>query len=128
MPGCVYRVRGVPRRCGASVSAVPLQEAAGELGVSSITLRRWIAQGCPVARRGGRGRGNSTLIVPDAVKTWRDGETSGLSRQDFAGLIADAALAVIARYSPTTQTGSESRLLRAAVSAMAEEVNAGLRK
>lgn len=109
-------------------AVMPLKEAAGELGVSSITLRRWIAQGAPVARRGGRGRGNATLIVPDAVKAWHEGGAVGLSHDAVVGLIADAALATLARYSPTTQTGSESRLLRAAVAAMAKEVSDGLRK
>lgn len=107
---------------------VPVPAAARELRVSEITLRRWVRDGAPVVLRGGRGRGNATLICPDAVRAWRDGGVVGLSPEDIAGAVADAALAVIARYSPTTQTGAESRLLREAVAAMAEAVNAALRK
>lgn len=110
------------------MSGVPIAQAAQALDVSSITLRRWIAQGCPVARRGGRGRGRATLVDVQAVRAWREGGAVGQPHLDIAGLIADAALATLTRYSPDTRTGAEARLLRAAVSAMAEEVNAGLRK
>lgn len=110
------------------MSGAPIAQAAQALGVSSITLRRWIAQGAPVAKRGSRGRGHSTLVIPAAVLAWKDGSKSEACRHDMVGLIADAALATLARYSPDTRTGAEARLLRAAVSSMAEAVNAGLRK
>lgn len=125
----MHIVRAVLRaRGGGGMSGVPIPEAAQVLDVAEITLRRWIAQGCPVARRGGRGRGHSTLVIPEAVKAWRDGGAVGACRHDISGLLADAALAVIARYSPATRTGAESRLLREAVSAMAQEVNNAMRK
>jgi len=50
---------------------VPVRDAARALGVEPNTLRHWIAAGAPVARRGGRGRGNRTLVAPDAVRAWR---------------------------------------------------------
>lgn len=48
-----------------------IEAAALELGISEPTLRRWIAAGAPVARRGRRGRGDATLIDPDAIAAWR---------------------------------------------------------
>jgi hypothetical protein len=51
--------------------ALPLLDAAHALGVSASTLRRWIAEGAPVARRGRRGRGRSTLVQVAAVTAWR---------------------------------------------------------
>lgn len=53
------------------MSAVPIDEAAQELGVSVATLRRWIQRGCPVASRGRRGRGLATMIDPGEVRAWR---------------------------------------------------------
>lgn len=54
--------------------AVPIRDAARALGVPPITLRHWIAAGAPVARRGGRGRGNCTLIDVEAVRAWRSAD------------------------------------------------------
>lgn len=48
-----------------------LPEAAAELGISASTLRRWIASGAPVARRGRRGRGCRTLVCPADIRAWR---------------------------------------------------------
>lgn len=45
--------------------------AAEVLGISVPTLRRWIARGAPVSRRGRRGRGSATLVDPVAVTAWR---------------------------------------------------------
>lgn len=42
-----------------------------ELGISPVTLRRWMRAGAPVARRGRRGRGGEALIDPAAVTAWR---------------------------------------------------------
>lgn len=53
------------------MTAVPVHLAALELGVSVPTLRRWLRQGCPVARRGRRGRGGRALVDPRAVRAWR---------------------------------------------------------
>lgn len=53
------------------MSARPLPEAARALGVSTPTLKRWLRQGAPVARRGRRGRGCRTLIDPEAIRAWR---------------------------------------------------------
>ena len=55
----------------ASAGVVAVAEAAAELRVSVPTVRRWIADGAPVVRRGRRGRGQSTLVNPQALLTWR---------------------------------------------------------
>lgn len=61
-------------------AALPVPQAARVLGTSSATLRRWIAAGAPVARRGRRGRGRATLVDPAAVMAWRrrEGGTDAL--------------------------------------------------
>lgn len=51
---------------------LPIGSAAKELHVSVSTLRRMIAQGAPVAKRGGRGRGKQALIDPKAIEAWLD--------------------------------------------------------
>lgn len=55
------------------MTALPMAEAAVALGVSTVTLRRWLRDGCPVARRGRRGRGCATLIDIAAARVWRHG-------------------------------------------------------
>jgi hypothetical protein len=50
--------------------AIPLAEAAKALGTSVGTLRRWIAAGAPVSRRGRCGRGHATLVDPDTIRAW----------------------------------------------------------
>ena len=58
---------------------LPVNKAAAALDVTPRTLRRWMSQGCPVARRGARGRGRAALVDPQAVEAWR-GNTSPDSR------------------------------------------------
>lgn len=48
---------------------VNLGEMARIAGVSEPTIRRWIAEGCPVKSRGGNGVAYE--LDPDAVKDWR---------------------------------------------------------
>lgn len=72
---------------------VPIARAAAVLGVSEGTVRRWIAGGAPVARRGGRGRGRVTLLDPAAIEAWRAsqgnaGNTEAALRE-FAGRIPE---------------------------------------
>jgi hypothetical protein len=54
------------------MAALTLPAAAEALGISSRALRRMIDNDAPVARAGGRGRGNSTLVDPDAIRAWID--------------------------------------------------------
>ena len=51
--------------------ALPVTEAARELGIRPGTLRRWVAEGCPIVQRGRRGRGCALLVDVDAVRRWR---------------------------------------------------------
>ena len=55
----------------AAAPQLPLDQAALQLGVAPVTLRRWIAQGAPVARAGQRGRGRRALVDPVAIAAWR---------------------------------------------------------
>jgi|SRR5690606_20728165 len=66
------------------MSARPLPEAARALGVSTPTLKRWIRQGAPVARRGRRGRGCRTLIDPEAIRAWRQAQDADHAQVEAA--------------------------------------------
>jgi hypothetical protein len=68
------------------MNALPLVDAACELEASESTLRRWIAEGAPVARRGSRGRGRRMLIDPEAVRAWR--RQGDDARSDFVRVLA----------------------------------------
>lgn len=87
------------------MTARPLPEAARALGVSDSTLRRWVRDGAPVARRGRRGRGCRALVDPMAVLAWREGERGDVDAtlRELAGrlpeLIGDA-MAEAARLAP----------------------------
>lgn len=71
----------------ATTAGLPLAEAARELDVSEGTLRRWVAQGAPVAQRGRRGRGHRTLICPDAVRAWRAASVHDARLTELAGAL-----------------------------------------
>lgn len=49
---------------------MPLADAARELGVAPITLKRWRRLGCPCVP-GRRGRGHAALYDPEAIRAWR---------------------------------------------------------
>lgn len=55
----------------AAPAALPLPEAARQLGIGASTLRRWVAAGAPTARRGRPGRGGQALYDPQAIASWR---------------------------------------------------------
>jgi len=58
--------------------------AALELGVNEGTVRRWIREGAPCERLGGRGPGRGSLVVVDDLKRWRAGR-AGLIVGESAG-------------------------------------------
>ena len=62
--------RGRPALGDKPVGAVPLSACAAELGLSVRQLRYAVRQGAPVARRGHKGRGGATLVVPAAISAW----------------------------------------------------------
>jgi hypothetical protein len=80
------------------LAAVSLKQAVSELGISRATLLRSIAEGAPVAQRGGRGRGRQTLVDPVAIAAWREARAAEQAEQqqllEIAGvvpeLVADA--------------------------------------
>lgn len=47
-----------------------LDAAAGELGIATVTLRRWCRQGCP-HQPGRKGRGHAAMVDPDEVRAWQ---------------------------------------------------------
>jgi hypothetical protein len=77
------------------MSALPIKAAAERLDVAPGTLKRWIREGCPTARRGRRGRGCATLVDPVAVAAWRSADGGGHDllialAGDLPELVADA--------------------------------------
>lgn len=80
-----------------------LVDAAAALGVRPGTLRRWTRQGCPVVRRGSRGRGHALLLDVNAVRAWsgaagRDALVLGLAAE-IPILLATAAAESLRRAS-----------------------------
>lgn len=71
--------RSVPKRAetgtvAADVVALTIGQAAVALDLPESTLQFWISRkGCPVARKGGRGRGRATMIDVAAVRAWMAG-------------------------------------------------------
>ena len=56
------------------VVVMTIEQAADSLDLPVSTLRFWIdRRGCPTVRRGGRGRGNATLVDVAAVRHWLAG-------------------------------------------------------
>jgi transposase-like protein len=73
---------------------LPLADAARALGERPGTLRRWVREGCPVVRRGHRGRGSATLVDPSEVQTWRQANTTdAVVLEIAAGLLNVTAIA-----------------------------------
>ena len=79
------------------MSAVPVTAAAAILHISTPTLKRWIAAGAPVARRGRRGRGALTLVDPVAVEAWRASQCVTLAAAAAAipDVVAEAMAAAL---------------------------------
>lgn len=47
-------------------------EIAEQFNVSTRTVLRWIADGCPTVRRGRKGGGGATVLDLDQVRAWRE--------------------------------------------------------
>lgn len=95
--------------------ALPIPEAARELGVKPGTLRRWVAEGCPIVQRGRRGRGCALLLDPDAVRRWR-----GADQRDALILeIAQALPEVLAGAADQASRLTEGPHKRAVAGALA---------
>lgn len=74
---------------------LPLADAARELGVAPVTLKRWRKLGCPCVP-GKRGRGHVTMYDVDAIRTWRAAHGREAALLEIAtaapGVLADATL------------------------------------
>lgn len=74
---------------------LPLADAARELGVAPVTLKRWRKLGCPCVP-GRRGRGHAALFDVDAIRTWRAAHGREAALLEIAtaapGVLADATL------------------------------------
>lgn len=79
-----------------SIAALPVAGAARALGVPRAQLRHWIAAGAPVARRGGRGRGNRTLVDPEAVRAWHAASANDQRLMALAVELPEALAAAMA--------------------------------
>ena len=75
--------------------SLTIDEAARELGISRSTLKRWIAEGAPVAHTGRRGRGLCTLVDPTVLTAWDESRQPASSQADVV-LIAAAIPAIAA--------------------------------
>lgn len=113
------------------MTGLPIQPAARELGVGTATLRRWMRDGAPVARRGGRGRGRAALIDPESIRAWQAqrkpqrGDADDLlhALMELApNLAVDSALAAMSTHGPLTQGGAEHKRLNSAVRCVAQHV------
>jgi hypothetical protein len=71
------------------MSAVTIRDAARALGVSAPTVRRWLRDGAPVLRRGGRGRGRVALLDVDALAAWRRMRDGGTAHDALVVLAAE---------------------------------------
>jgi hypothetical protein len=60
-----------------SDTALKFRDAARALGVSESQLRRYVDDGAPVLRRGGRGRGRAALVDVEAIAAWRRSRDGG---------------------------------------------------
>lgn len=78
------------------MTALPIADAAAELGISTPTLKRWIRSGAPVSHRGRRGRGCAARIDPDAVLAWKRGHGGEDALTTFASRIPEIVAAAIA--------------------------------
>lgn len=67
---------------------LPVQDAARALGVTVRTLRRDLAAGAPVVRRGGRGRGRAALVDVAAIEAWRRCRSQAAATDDVLRVIA----------------------------------------
>lgn len=71
------------------MTALPLAQAARELGCSPSTLRRHLAAGCPHVR-GSRGRGHRALVDPADVRQWLGAGERAKIATELAGKLCDA--------------------------------------
>ena len=106
----------------AASGTVTIGQAALALDLPESTLRFWIdRRGCPVARKGGRGRGRATLVDPVAIRRWMDGRdqpTAPTTEHDVMLAYAERlpALLADALYNAWRETdGPAKRQLAASV-------------
>lgn len=99
--------------------AVGIAEAARAIGERERTVRAWIERGAPVAKRGGRGRGRSTLVDPDALLEWRGRPKPDQRLLEFASdlprLIADATVDAYQRIPDEKDKNDDAKKLAAGV-------------
>ncbi len=70
-------------------------ETAAALGISVSTLRRWVADGAPVARMGRRGRACAALYDVRAVRAWRNANDTEAALLAFAGEVPQLVAAAV---------------------------------
>lgn len=76
--------------------AVTIAEAARALRVSVRQLRRYIADGAPQSRVGGRGRGRKALVDVEAIAAWRRSRAASQANDDALVVVAVAFPEILA--------------------------------
>ena len=98
------------------MTALPVAAAAAELGVSERQLRRWLRDGAPQARRGGRGRGRAALVDPAAIDAWRRQGEAEAALRALAGEVPELVASAVFEAHRMTE-GPHKRALAGALSA-----------
>jgi hypothetical protein len=63
------------------LAALTVEAAAKELRRSTVTIRRWLAEGAPCVRPGRSGRNGSALVDVAALRAWRARNEAGTSHE-----------------------------------------------
>lgn len=99
------------------MTGLPIAQAARAMGERPGTVRRWVREGCPVTRRGARGRGRATELDPDEVRRWRQADAREAVVLELAGHLPEM-LAVATAESWRLATGIDKRRLAGVLCAL----------
>jgi hypothetical protein len=102
------------------VTAVSIAEASRELDVEPATVRRWLREGAPCARPGGRGPGRGALVVVEDLQRWRE-RSPEVVMQKVAAAIVDTLRRDAGEGEPAHRTLGIRAPAAAALLAMAFE-------
>lgn len=104
------------------MKGVPIHEAAKELDVAVVTLRKWIARGAPTVRPGEVGRGRGALVCVEDLLRWRGGG-SPLSDSEFDKKLAEGVMDPFRRDDLPGRLGIHPRIAAAALALVFERLH-----